>query len=153
MPADYSIKQALHKRCLAIAEERIAALQHIIAETQSAANNETKSSSGDKHETGRAMAQLEIGKLTTQLGELKTIKQNLSQINPTVTSSQVVLGSLIYTNYGKFYLAASIGKVDLENQQFFAISMASPIGQLMLAKKENEDFLLNGREYSISKVL
>ena len=92
-------------------------------------------------------------KLTAQLGELKTIKQNLSQINPTVTSSQVVLGSLIYTNYGKFYLAASIGKVDMENQQFIAISMASPIGQLMLAKKKNEDFLLNGREYSISKVL
>ncbi len=148
-----SVKQALHQRCLAIAEERIVALQDIIRETQSAANNETKSSSGDKHETGRAMAQLEIEKLTAQLRELQNIKQNLAQINPTVTGNKVVLGSLVYTNNGNFYIAASIGKVVLENQSFFAVSSASPIGKLLLTKKEKESFSLNGNAYTILAVI
>lgn len=153
MPASNSIKQALHQRCTAIAEERIVALQEIVKETQSAANNETKSSSGDKHETGRAMAQLEIEKLTAQLRELQNIKQKLAQINPNRTGNEVVLGSLVYTNSGNFYMAASIGKVAVENQNFFAISPAAPIGQLLIAKKEKESFSLNGREYTISKVI
>lgn len=147
------IKQALHQRCLAIAEERILALQDIIRETQSAANNETKSSSGDKHETGRAMAQLEIEKLTAQLRELQNIKQNLAQINPTVTGNKVVLGSLVYTNNGNFYIAASIGKVSLENDSFFAVSPASPIGKILLTKKEQENFSLNGNAYTILAVI
>jgi transcription elongation GreA/GreB family factor len=153
MQATPSIKQSLHQRCLAIAEERIVALQHIITETQQAANNETKSSSGDKHETGRAMAQLETEKLTAQLGELLTIKQSLAQINPAITGNKIVLGSLVYTNNGNFYLSASIGKVALENQSFFAISSASPIGKLLFTKKEKESFSLNGNEYTILAVV
>jgi len=148
-----SVKQALHQRCLAIAEERIVALQDIIRETQSAANNETKSSSGDKHETGRAMAQLEIEKLTAQLSELRNIKQNLTQIKPTITGNKVVLGSLVYTNNGNFYIAASIGKVSLENDSFFAVSPASPIGKILLTKKEKESFTLNGNAYTILAVI
>jgi len=152
MQADSSIKQALHQRCLTIAEERIVALQHIITETQLAANNETKSSSGDKHETGRAMAQLETEKLTAQLSELRNIKQSLTQINPAITGNKVVLGSLVYTNKGNFYISASIGKVVIENQTFFAISSASPMGKLLFTKKENESFSLNGIEYTILRV-
>lgn len=153
MPTHASIKQALHRRCLAIAKERMFALQEMIRETQAAANNETKSSSGDKHETGRAMAQLEIEKLTAQLRELQKIKQGLTQINPDITSNKVVIGSLVYTDNGNFYLAASIGKVAVENQNFFAISTASPIGQLLIGKKPEARVSLNGRSYTISKVI
>lgn len=153
MNSKHSIKQALHQRCLAIAEERIVALQNIIKETQAAANNETKSSSGDKHETGRAMAQLEIEKLTAQLRELQHIKQNLAQINPTITSYKIVLGSLVYTDNGNFYIAAGIGKVTLENDSFFAVSSASPIGKILLTKKEQENFSLNGNAYTILEVI
>ena len=144
---------ALHQRCLTLAEERIASLQHILKEAQQAANNETKSSAGDKHETGRAMAQLETEKLTAQLSEALNIKQNLTQINPTNTNNTVVLGSIVYSNNGNFYIAASIGKVTIENEVFFAISPASPIGKLLLTKKEKESFSLNGNAYTILAVI
>ena len=153
MQISSSIKKALHQRCLTLAEDRIASLQHILKEAQQAANNETKSSAGDKHETGRAMAQLETEKLTAQLSEALNIKQNLAQINPTITGNTVVLGSVVYTNNGNFYMAASIGKVALENEVFFAISPASPIGKLLLTKKEKETFSLNGNAYTILAVM
>ena len=148
-----SIKKVLHQRCLLLAEDRITSLQHILKETQQAANNETKSSAGDKHETGRAMAQLETEKLTAQLSEALNLKQNLAQINPTITGNTAVLGSVVYTNKGNFYMAASIGKVAVENEVFFAISPASPIGKLLLTKKEKETFSLNGNEYTILAVI
>ncbi|MBQ20670.1 MAG: 3-oxoacyl-ACP synthase [Flavobacteriales bacterium] len=153
MQISSSIKKALHQRCLTLAEDRIVSLQHILKEAQQAANNETKSSAGDKHETGRAMAQLETEKLTAQLSEALNIKQNLTQINPTITNNTVVLGSMVYTNKGNFYMAASIGKVTIANEVFFAISPASPIGKLLLTKKEKESFSLNDNEYTILAVI
>lgn len=148
-----SIKTALHQHCLLLAEDRITSLQHILKEAQQAANNETKSSAGDKHETGRAMAQLETEKLTAQLSEALNIKENLAQINLNLTNNTVVLGSVVYTNKGNFYMAASIGKVTIENEVFFAISPASPIGKLLLTKKEKESFSLNGNAYTILAVV
>lgn len=153
MQVSSSIKKALHQRCLTLAEERIVSLQHILKEAQQTANNETKSSAGDKHETGRAMAQLETEKLTAQLSEALNIKQNLTQINPTITNNTVVLGSMVYTNKGNFYMAASIGKVTIANEIFFAISPASPIGKLLLTKKEKESFSLNGNEYTVLTII
>jgi|TARA_R110000782_G_scaffold251934_1_gene339603 hypothetical protein len=129
-----SIKTVLHQRCLLLAEERIVSLQHILKEAQQAANNETKSSAGDKHETGRAMAQLETEKLTAQLSEALNIKQNLTQINPTITNNTVVLGSVVYTNKGNFYIAASIGKVAIANEVFFAISPPLPQASTLVVK-------------------
>jgi len=60
---------------------------------------------------------------------------------------------VIYTNKGNFYIAASIGKVAITNEVFFAISPASPIGKLLLTKKEKESFSLNGNEYTILAVI
>lgn len=152
MSTKESVKQALHQQCLTIAEERIEALQQIISETQLAANNETKSSSGDKHETGRAMAQLEIEKLAIQLRELQNIKEKINQINPNLTGKRVVLGSVIYTDKGNFYLSASIGQVNVENTHFYAISLASPMGRELIGKNEGEQFLFNGSSYTLLAV-
>ena len=73
-------------------------------------------------------------KLTAQLSEALKVKQSLTQINPELVAKNGSLGSVIYTNKGNFYIAASIGKVEIANELFFAISPASPIGKLLLTK-------------------
>ena len=98
MSINLEIKEKLHKQCLHVAEDRIVSLQNILQETQDAANNETKSSAGDKHETGRAMAQLETEKLTAQLTEALKLKQALSQIKTTSSTNQITIGSVVSTN-------------------------------------------------------
>jgi transcription elongation GreA/GreB family factor len=148
-----SIKDKLHQQCLRIAESRITSLKEILQETQDAANNETKSSAGDKHETGRAMAQLETEKLTTQLTETLKLKQALSQIKTTSSTNQITVGSVVFTNNGNFYISASIGKLDIDEQSFFAISPASPIGNLLLTKKEKDTFAFNGKSYTVLSII
>lgn len=128
-------------------------LSAIIQEAQNAANNETKSSAGDKHETGRAMAQLETEKLTKQLSEALKIEQTLNQINPDTDHLQIGLGSLVTTNNGTFYIAVSIGKLIVDESTYFIISAVSPIGKLLLTKKEKESFSFNGKNYVIESIV
>lgn len=136
-----------------IVDARILELKTILQEAQDAANNETKSSAGDKHETSRAMAQLETEKLTTQLSDALNLKETLSKINTKETTNQIVLGSVVFTNNRNFYVSVSLGKLEIEQEQFFAISPQSPIGKLLLTKKEKDFFSLNGINYLIERIV
>ena len=148
-----NLKNKIHYKCVEFAQQRVMDLKKIIQEAQTAANNETKSSAGDKHETGRAMAQLETEKLSKQLSEALKIEQTITQINPNTDHQQVRLGSLITTNNGSFYISASLGKIKIENNIYFAISSSSPIGNLLLTKKEKETFSFNGKNYVIVSIV
>lgn len=150
---DPTNKIQLHQKCYDICKQRVQDLKNIIQEAQDAANNETKSSAGDKHETGRAMAQLETEKLTKQLTEALKLTQTLDRIDPSHVSEKISLGSLVTTNNGTFYLAVSLGKMELESHSYFVISTPSPIGKQLIGLKENDTFSFNGRKYIIEKVI
>ena len=146
------IKTKLYQKCCQIVEKQTKAIQVNLAEVQEAANNETKSSAGDKHETGRAMAQLETEKLSSQLTETLKLKHTLDKINTEENKDTIGLGSIVKTNNGNFYVAISLGRIDFENEIYFAISSASPIGQLLLTKKEQDSFSFNDNTYKILSV-
>jgi transcription elongation GreA/GreB family factor len=147
------IKNKLFNKCQKLVEQKVDAIKNSLHEAQEAANNETKSSAGDKHETGRAMAQLETEKLSNQLTEALKLEQVLHRINPKQKHQLVALGSLVITNNGNFYLTVSLGKIEIDNQVYFAISPISPIGKLLLAKKEKDSFSFNGKPYIIEDVV
>ena len=149
-----NFKIQVHQQCTTVVLQRINELKAILHEAQEAANNETKSSAGDKHETGRAMAQLETEKLTGQLTEALKLEQALTKIDPNIQHQQIGLGSLVTTNNGIFYLSVGLGKIELEGQTVFVISAVSPIGKLLLNKKEgcNLQPSFNGIQYVIESV-
>ena len=70
-----NLKQQLYQYCWTFIEDRFKTIQNNIEELQKALNSETKSSAGDKHETGRAMLQLDREKLGLQLAEINKIKK------------------------------------------------------------------------------
>lgn len=148
----YMDKSAVQEHCLIIAEKNIRAIKLALDEAQLSVNNETKSTAGDKHETSRAMAQLETEKLSNQYAEAIKLMEMLSQINVKNQSQQVVVGSLVFTNNGLFYLSVSLGKINVNGELVFAISPISPLGQLLLTKKEKDSFSLNGKLYVIEKI-
>ena len=145
-------KLLIHQKCLEILEGSILAIKLAMQEAQDAANNETKSSAGDKHETARAMAQLETEKLSIQLNDALTQKQIISKINPNQKSQQITTGSLVYTDKGIFYIAVSLGKIETEQETIYVISPVSPMGKLLLTKKEKDSFSLNGKTYVIENI-
>lgn len=148
-----SIKQQLHTLCLGIIEERIAGINNAIQFAQASANEETKSSAGDKYETGRAMAQLEIEKNSAQLSEAQKLKQILLQLNQDKLTETVQSGSLVITNHGRFYISASVGQFKIEEETYFTVSPYSPIAQKLLRLKVGDRFSFNNKEFVVQNIL
>jgi len=147
------IKQQLHALCLAYIEERIKGANQAIQFAQASANEETKSSAGDKYETGRAMAQLEIEKNSKQLAESQRLKQTLLQLDPTKSNETIQAGSLVVTNQGRFFISIPAGLFALEGETYFAISASSPMAQRLLGLNAGDQFSFNKREFVVQKVM
>jgi hypothetical protein len=113
---------------------------------------ETKGSVGDKHETGRAMAQLEVEKASKILNETKQMSSILQLLEPEKTKLKAELGALIETDLGIFYLSTGIGKIEIDNQSVFCIGMNSPIGKSLLNKKNSEKFYFADKEGTILNI-
>jgi transcription elongation GreA/GreB family factor len=147
------IKAKLHALCVAYVQTRMQAAEQAIAEAQQAQNDDTKSSAGDKYETGREMAQQETNRNLAQLNEANKLMVALNQISYNGTSQKAETGSVIFTNNGNFYLAISAGSLLLDGKNFFAVSPASPIGFKLKDKKTGEKFILNEKTYQIQSIL
>ena len=153
MQPQASIKTTLHELCVRYADHCILNAQRAMEDAQQSANTETKSSAGDKHETGRALLQLEQEKNVKQLAEAKELKEKLLKIEPKITSSIVSLGSVVFTSSGNFYISVAAGKLQIEEDSYFAISPASPLAVKLLGSKPADLIALNGRTYEIRYVL
>lgn len=147
-----NLKEELKLKCIDLIQEKISMIKNAINAAQASANEETKSSAGDKYETGRAMAQLEIEKLTAQLGENQKLIQQLDTLNLQEEKTKIRLGSLIYTEQANYFLSISLGNVTLENQSFILLSPSSPIGKLFLGKTAGEEIEFNGRKIGIKRI-
>jgi len=136
-------KQQLYDQCCALMKEKRDKIEQSISLLQASLSSESKSTAGDKHETGRAMIQLEREKLGNQLKQLEQQEVILGKIQVKKESDLVVLGSYVKTNNMDYYLGISLGSIKLNGKEVFAISPQSPIGALLLGKKLNEKITFN----------
>ncbi|MFT6699119.1 MAG: transcription elongation GreA/GreB family factor [Porticoccaceae bacterium] len=146
------IKQELFKHCKAFVNKRAQTVEEIISSNQKALQSETKSSAGDKHETGRAMLQLEMEKAGQQLEGISQMNEILSKINFSEASNKAHLGSIIFTEKANYFLSISAGQIIIDRQKYFAVSVSSPIGKLLLGKSENEVISFNDIKHKILKI-
>jgi len=135
-----------------IASEKLHSLEDELASMRDAVQSESKSTAGDKHETGRAMIHLEQEKLQQQLAEAKSVLAELEQIKPNKTFETVQKGTLVQTNRATFFIAVSLGKVNQNGTDVFVVSSQSPIVKQMLGKRSGESFNMNGTEYAIMSI-
>jgi len=135
--------------CKEVLDAKIKFLNDALQEATDAGNNETKSTAGDKHETGRAMMQLEQEKLGNQLVDLESQKNDFDKIDFSINHTAVTNGSLIETNKGFFFIASAIGKLEVDQTTVFVISKKSPLALILLGLKSNDTVDFNGMKYLI----
>jgi hypothetical protein len=150
---DLEIKEALFRQCEAFANKRLQTVEAVISSNQLALQSETKSSAGDKHETGRAMLQLEMEKAGQQLAGIMHMKEILAKVDLLKTSKNVRLGSIIFTEKVNYFLSISAGQLFVSDKTYFAVSVSSPIGKLLLGKQENDVISFNGMLYKVQKIV
>jgi transcription elongation GreA/GreB family factor len=146
------LKAKLYDHCRECAETRLKTILSALESARESANDDSKSSAGDKHETGRSMAQLEQEKLSVQLLEAEKLINTLNHIQRGKISSVISPGALVYTDNGNYFISISAGKVIIEGISYFAVSAASPIGAALIASKPGQAFIFNGSSNRIKKV-
>ena len=148
-----NIKQNLFNQCEAFVHKRAQTVEEIISSNQKALQSETKSSAGDKHETGRAMLQLEMEKASHQLSGIQEMKEILSKIDISKNSTIAHLGSIIETDSVNYFLSISAGQLIVNDKVYFAVSVSSPIGKLLLGKTMYDELIFNGKKSKITFVI
>jgi transcription elongation GreA/GreB family factor len=114
--------------------------------------DEEKSTVGDKHHTNRAMLQIEREKFSQQLVEVEKEETVLNKISLEHINEIVHLGSLVITNSGNYFMSVSAGAVSIEGKTYYCISLKSPIGKLLLGKKQGESVTFNNRTIELIEV-
>lgn len=137
-------KRIVHNEATAVVSAKYQRIQAEFDALQESLMTETKSSAGDKHETGRAMTQLEQEKLSHQLTETRKSLEGLRKIDPAETFKTIEFGSLVETSRGYFFVSVGIGQLQIEETTVFCVTAGSPIGQQLLRKKKGESIQLNG---------
>lgn len=150
---DKELKTALLNHCKEVVEKRFSQIKQTIAGIEESLVEESKSSAGDKHETGRAMLQIDRENAGKQLLEIEKLQQLVRKIDINSKSDYVRLGSLVYTNQTTYFIGISIGAVTVGKTNYMCVALNSPIGQLLSGKKKGDMFMFNEKEYNIKSVV
>jgi len=147
-----STKEKIYNACIEIVGKRFENIQNNINEIHDDLRSETKSSAGDKHETGRAMMQLERERFGVQLSEINKLRTILQKINIENKSKRISVGSLVYTSQNDYFIAVSIGAIEINGNLFYAISPQTPIGQLLMGRAMGDIIKFNGKTFTIERL-
>lgn len=148
-----TLKEQLFLKCKDFISHRKGVINDVISEIEISLQSETKSSAGDKHETGRAMLQLEREKAGVQLSQICKIEEALSKIDTTKESENVSLGSIVYTTKSNYFIAISAGELQIDNERFYAVSPNTPIGKLLFGKTIRDEIVFNNTRINILKIV
>jgi len=150
---DYrALKAKLFAKCLSITKERMYNAKSAMENAQKAANEEGKSSAGDKYETTRAMMQIERDNAAKQLEEAIKLNQTLLQININQRTELVQAGSLVVTKQATYFICVSLGQIAIEADTYWVVSPVSPLGQQLLGKKQSESFIFNKQTIQVAEI-
>ena len=147
-----TLKKQVLNHCQNLLTEKKTLLQNELMTLQEALENESKSSAGDKYETGIEMIQSEKEKIHSQMITLENSFKLLNVAQKSLTKDTVQNGSLVVTSIGKYLIGPSIGKVNIENDFVFVISPSSPVAQALINKKVKDKIVVNQMESEIKEV-
>jgi transcription elongation GreA/GreB family factor len=147
-----SFKEKIYRRFQEMLQSKIDLLQQNLDSLFLSAQNETKRTAGDKHETALAMLQIEQENLRRQLHEAKIQQTVLQQINPAIIFNRIAPGALVKTSQGHFFISLALGKIREEDIEIISLSVQSPLGSKLNGMIPGDELTLNGRKYLIESI-
>jgi transcription elongation GreA/GreB family factor len=150
---EIKLKALIVKRLIKVIDEKAAIVKNEIQLAIETRDNETKSNVGDKYETTREMMQLEIEKNALQLNKYELQKNELLKIDMYKAPEKVELGSLVFTEENTYFISIGLGKIEIEDEAIYCISLISPIGKALQNKKAGEKIDFQGKEILVTKII
>lgn len=147
-----SLREKVHAGYLKLVASKLQTQQQALQDLVDSAGSETKSSAGDKYETGRAMLHMEQDNIRQQMAETLAQKALLNAIDPHAHHERIGLGSVVRSTNGYYYLSAALGKLIVEGQAVMALSLKSPLGAKLAGLQVGDSVVINERELIIKEV-
>lgn len=145
------VKEQLLQACYSYVNKRIASYKDEIETIkESIESNDKAKDEGDDSGNGKLFNDLELN--LQYLNDAKKMLDTLHVINPKTMNTNVVLGSLVKTTSNHFFIAISMGKIELDDSDYFSISLGSPIGQLLKNKVVGDVIVFNNNTFTITDI-
>lgn len=143
------MKEKLLEKVKELIEGRMQTSYEAMEAAKNSANEEGKSSAGDKYETARAMGQLDREMNGRMYEQARQERLSLDKIDTETLFTKVAFGALVETTMGYFFVSIGAGIIELEAKKIMTISPQAPIGQLIMGKTATETFDFRGKTHKI----
>ena len=147
-----NFKQQILSQYQTLLQDKVDIYQDLINSLTEDAQNDAKSSAGDKHETTLSKLHIEQEKIANKLKEALEQQAILSKLDMEQVTDNVILGSLVKTNHLTVFVCTALPKITVDNQSIFAISPQSPLGMQLMHKTINSEFPVNNVTYKILEI-
>ena len=132
----------------AVHEARVA-----MDELSSSLGKETKSTAGDKHETGRAMVQREMEQAGDRLARCEAMQSVASRLELNKSRTSVGPGAIVVSGDAKLLIGVGLGPFEVPGLgRFQAISANAPIVMALLGGEAGEQREFRGHPWIIESV-
>lgn len=146
------MKEKLLEKVKELIENRMQTSYEAMEAAKNSANEEGKSSAGDKYETARAMGQLDREMNGRMYEQARQERLSLDKIDIETHFTKVAFGSLVETTMGYFFVSIGAGIIELNQTKFMVISQEAPIGQIILGKTVGDTFEFREKSYKILSI-
>jgi len=121
---------------------------------RSSLTKETKSTAGDKHETGRAMVQLEIEQAGQRLSRAEAMSAVYRRLRPEQSRREVGPGAWVECDAGHFFIGVPLGALTLpDGTPFHAISSDAPLAVALRGASPGTVVPFRGQPCRVTAVL
>ena len=120
---------------------------------RSSLEGESRSTAGDKHETGRAMVQLEMEQAANRLARLEGMAREWARLGPEVERSIIGPGAVVWTPRGGFVIGTAWGSFEGPGALAWrAISSDAPLAMALKGSKAGETVDFRGQAWEVQGV-
>lgn len=150
--------EAINWKVVAITElnQQIEAAQQEIHSLRQSLEGDAKSTAGDKHETGRAMIQMDMERAAERLHEglerLAAAKKRFMECEAQSWET-IRVGHAVETDDGSFLLGPPLGKLTAHGLTCFALSSVSPLGQQLLGKRAGDQVTTGSKTLTVLRFI
>lgn len=147
-------KEKVFSTAISRVKERV----RLLTEERKAINTgileDTKSSAGDKFETGRERMSADLMTVEKQLKQASFDYDELCRLQAIKNSSSTAQeGSLVLVDDDKFLISIGMGQLDLDGEKVFLLSKNSPLGEILVGKRKGEEIDFRGKKKLVKEIV
>ncbi|PZX60218.1 hypothetical protein LV84_00489 [Algoriphagus ratkowskyi] len=115
---------------------------------------DTKSSAGDKFETGRETMSRDLMTVENQLKQANFEFDELCRFQAIKQPSATIQeGSLVKLGADTYLISISLGQITVDGEKLFMLSKNSPLGEILVGNKKNDQVEFRGKSILITELL